>query len=73
MDGDTNVGEVDGKLAELSGDVPFSNGFFYGLEGRQFTNPLMDGAWPSSPPPHTWKMGWRDLKISACSDVSEHI
>ena len=29
MDGDTNVGEADGKLAELSGDVPFSNGFFF--------------------------------------------
>ena len=40
MDGDTNVGEADGKLAELSGDAPFSNGFFYGLEGRQFTKPL---------------------------------
>ena len=34
MDGDTNVGEAGGKLAELSGDVPFLNSFFYGLEGR---------------------------------------
>ena len=40
MDGNTNVGEADGKLAELSGDAPFSNGFFYGLGGRQFTKPL---------------------------------
>ena len=58
MDGNAKIGEVDGKLAELSGDVPFSNGFFYGLEGRQFTKPLwMEHGLPH-PPPHTWQMGW---------------
>ena len=44
MDGDTNAGEADGKLAEPLGDVHFSNSFFYELEDRQFTNPLMDRA-----------------------------
>ena len=30
MDGDTNVGEADGKLAELSGDASFSTVFSMG-------------------------------------------
>ncbi|MBT6094705.1 MAG: U32 family peptidase [Rhodospirillaceae bacterium] len=37
LDGRLSIDEADGKIAALSGDVPFSNGFFHGREGRAFT------------------------------------
>ncbi len=43
LDGRTGVEDTDAKLAELSGETPFSNGFFHALEGRAFTAGTMRG------------------------------
>jgi O2-independent ubiquinone biosynthesis protein UbiV len=42
LDARHNVAEADAKLGQLSGEVPFSNGFFHGREGRVFAAGPLD-------------------------------
>lgn len=43
LDGGIDAGVADERLADLSGEVPFSNGFFHGRAGRDFAAGPFDG------------------------------
>ena len=48
LDGRRQPGEAHESLAGLAGGIPFSNGFYYGVEGVAFRGPESGASPPAS-------------------------